>query len=294
MKQELENEQMAHDQTRSSLAEQKSKNKLLEGQVHKVLSDLETAREDHARKMDGAKDELKRAQIRVDAAEEDAQLALDLAKGNAESREQLEVWLQRALQEVQTLRDQLDCIGVTPGSVLPAKKETQRVRFAESPTIVIIPHASEHELINPTPPPPQSSVSKSPRSMVAVGRQLLQKVTTPSTPLPVHTIALTPNKSAERRQKLRERLRAAGEEIPTSLHTPFKTTPAVHGIDMAMATEAIETCKHVSNILRESGSRLGLVGHWWNLSKQDQNIEAMTRHYCNSIEVSILCLLKNG
>ena len=77
MKQELENEQMAHDQTRSSLAEQKSKNKLLEGQVHKVLSDLETSREDHARKMDGAKDELKRAQTRVDAAEEDAQLALD-------------------------------------------------------------------------------------------------------------------------------------------------------------------------------------------------------------------------
>ena len=51
---------------------------------------------------------------------------------------------------------------------------------------------------------------------------------------------------------------------------------------------------YVSNIIRESGSRLGLVGHWWNLSKKDENIEAMTRHYCNSIEVSILCLLKNG
>ena len=293
-KQELENERMAHDETRSSLTEHKSKNMQLEGQIHKVLSDLESAREEHARRMNSIKEDLTQAEIRVQAADEDAQLALDLAKGNADSRQQLEIWLERSLQEVQTLRDQLDCIGVSPASVLPTKKKKQHVHFAESPTVRTVPNRHDDQSMEvPLPPPLPPTMSH--RSMVAVGRQLLQKVHGPPTPQAVHTITLTPQKSAERRQKLRERLRMAGEEIPSPLHTPAKSSPAVHGIDMGLATKAMETCKSVATLIRESGLRLGLTGHWWTLSKQDENIVEMTRQYCNSLEVStcvrLLCFV---
>ena len=287
-KQELENERMAHDHTRSALTEHKSKHVQQEGQIQKVLSDLETSREKHAREMQNLKEDLTRANRRVQAADEDAQLALDLAKGNADSREQLEVWLQRALHEVQTLRDQLDCIGVSPGSILPTKKKKQHVHFAESPTVVTVPNRHTintmdglPSLLLPPPPP------KSPRSMVAAGRHLLQKYNPPSTPHPVVTIALTPNKSAERRQKLRDRLRAAGEDIPSPLQTPVKNSPSVNGIDMGMATKAMEVCHNVASLIRESGLRLDLPGHWWTLNKPDDNVEAMARQYCNSLEVSL-------
>ena len=289
-KQELENERMAHDHTRSSLTEHKSKHVQLEGQIHKVLSDLETSREEHAREMQNLKEDLTRANRRVQAADEDAQLALDLAKGNADSREQLEVWLQRALHEVQTLRDQLDCVGVSPDTMLSTKnKKKQHVHFAESTTVVTVPNRHIVNRMNvlsspllPPPPPPRS-----PRSMVAAGRHLLQKVNPPSTPHPVVTIALTPKKSAERRQELRERLRAAGEDLPSPLQTVIKNSPSVNGIDMGMATKAMETCKNVASLIRESGLRLDLPGHWWTLNKLEDNIEAMVRQYCNSLEVSL-------
>ena len=104
---------------------------------------------------------------------------------------------------------------------------------------------------------------------------------------PVVTIALTPNKSAERRQKLRDRLRAAGEDIPSPLQTPVKNSPSVNGIDMGMATKAMEVCHNVASLIRESGLRLDLPGHWWTLNKPDDNVEAMARQYCNSLEVSL-------
>jgi flagellar motility protein MotE (MotC chaperone) len=59
------------------------------------------------RKVDLLEDELARSQFRVTAAEEDAQVALDLAKENAEGRQQLEGWLQKALQEIQMLREHI-------------------------------------------------------------------------------------------------------------------------------------------------------------------------------------------
>jgi hypothetical protein len=64
---------------------------------------------------------------------------------------------------------------------------------------------------------------------------------------------------------------------------------------MGLATKAMETCKSVATLIRESGLRLGLTGHWWTLSKQDENIVEMTRQYCNSLEVStcvrLLCFV---
>jgi hypothetical protein len=85
-------------------------------------------------------DQLARAKVRVDAAEEDAQAAIDLASNAATSKQEIESWLQQALEEVTLLREQLESIHVNARSGTVATPKKNSVRFAESPTIVTVPN----------------------------------------------------------------------------------------------------------------------------------------------------------
>lgn len=293
-KQALESEQRKHDESRSLLTEARCKNTTLEAQVQKLLNDMETQREDHGRKVDGLEQELRRSQHRVEAAEVDAQLALDLATGNAESREQVEEWLQRSLQEVEILREQLQSTGTEiPHAREPSsskKKNKPTVRFADSP------HVYTGE------PPEEFTVSprsQASRSMVAAGRSLLHRATGDAMHEDDqrHTVSLTPEKSAERRKKLRERLSSLDEDV--HLFSPpmysQETSPSVairtHGVDMGLASKAIETHYRVVSCLVESGKRLGLSGEWWKSPSKvpvgEMDSEAMAVQYCRSVEATI-------
>lgn len=277
-KQALEAETQAHQQTRTDTEHVSSKNTQLEKQIEKLLNDMERQREDSGRKTDALEQELSRAQVRVQAAEEDAQVALDLAKSNGDNLEEVESWLQKALVENQLLREQLQRIGVKPGSVLPTSPDNppppppgKSVRFAESPTIVTVPNRQGQT--GPVVPP----------AMVSAGRQLLQRTATDNE---VHQVRVTPQKSAERRQRLRERLKSLDADV--TIPTPTKS--AVKSMDDGIATKAMETCQVVANLLIESGRRLGLNGHWWtshnNGGRADVgDVDSMTRHYCQSVEV---------
>jgi len=290
-KQALDHERMAHDETRSTLSEARAKNTQLETQIEKLLNDAETQREDCGRQMDGLQQELNRAQVRVEAAEEDAQLALDLAKGNAESREQLETWLQRALQEVEVLRNQLERVGAYGTALLaaspeygaPVVKRKPVVRFAETPTVVEMPAENNDELS--FSPRRQAS-----RSMVAAGRQLLHRATTANDEK-VHAISLTPEKSAERREKLRRRLRDLDSDV--DIATPASVRSSYGGSEVGSATKAMENCSNVARLLRESGQRLGLDTCQKRLD--DSHVESVARNFCQTVEVSrecgILCCL---
>ena len=211
-KQLLEQEQMEHDQTRMSLTKYRAKNAQLESQMDKLLADMEKQKEDHGYSVDDLKRELRSAATRANVAEEDAQVALDLAKQAAEStREQLEVYLQEAVDEVTLLRNQLEQIGVPPGSVMPTTaasprdNSTKGVRFAESPTVLTVPNR-DGTMVLATPP------SAASRSMVAAGRKLLSRAVAASPDTNMHAITLTPQKSAERRQRLRDRLKSLGHQ----------------------------------------------------------------------------------
>ena len=285
-KQALENERIAHDETRSGLTEARAKNTQLETQIQKLLKDVETQREDHGRQMDRLQQELSRAQMRVEAAEEDAQLALDLAKGNAESREQLETWLQRALQEIEILRGGSYACAVLPtssdyvetpqyGGQPPRRKPV--VRFAESPTIVEMP--ADDEAFSPR--------RQTSRSMVAAGRHLLHRATAQSTPddQKMHAVSRTPEESAERREKLRQRLRSLDRDVDIST-PPAQSSigPAVHDADMT--TKAMESCQNVARLLRESGQRVGLAG--WDATHKrvdGTHAESVAKQFCYSVEV---------
>jgi hypothetical protein len=252
------------------------------------LDDFETQREDHGRQMDDLQQELNRAQVRVEAAEEDAQLALDLAKGNAESREQLETWLQRALQEIEVLRGGAYACAVLPTS--PGYADTQQpvkrkpvVRFAESPTIVEMP-ADDDQALSPK--------RQASRSMVAAGRHLLHRAIAESTPdnQKMHSVSFTPEKSAERREKLRRRLRSLDSDVDISTPASAQSSSgsAVRGADMGSATKAVESCQSVARVLRESGQRIGLSGQGWDATHRrldDAHAESMARQFCHTVEV---------
>ena len=104
-KQALEAAHMAHDDTKNALAEERSKSSLLQRKLQTLEGTLETQRETLGRSGDALEENLERATLRMEAAEEDAQLALDFAKESEENREQMEHMLEQALVELQSLRE---------------------------------------------------------------------------------------------------------------------------------------------------------------------------------------------
>jgi hypothetical protein len=269
-KQGLKSEQRMHHEAKVALASRKSKNKSLEDQTQKLLKDLETHRQESTQTVSDLEQELANSKLRLQAAEEDAQLALDLAKESAEKRDQVEEWLQKALEELQLLKEEK----------ANAAPETPRrsVRFADS-TPPLAP-AEPASLTTPR--------GGTPRSMVAAGRQLLRRsMGSPSEE--VLTLELTPAKSAERRRRLRERLTNLEEDIPTPQRSPVSQRVEMNN---SSHKKILEECQSAAKLLQESGQRLDLGGHWWrdrSASRmslaQEIHLEAMTRQYSQSVEV---------
>ena len=284
-KQALKSELRMHEDTKASLASYKAKHKVSEEQNQSLLEELEALRQTSSQTNGELEQELANSKLRLQAAEEDAQLALDLAKDSAEKRDEMEAYLQQALVELQTLKQQ------------QAAPETPKrtVRFADS---------------TPPPPPPppaqtmtpsslmtpRSASSSTPRAMVAAGRQLLRRsLASPSDE--VVTLELTPAKSAERRRRLKERLTKLDhhDDDDPVIHSPPRS-PVSPRVDRSSPVhkKLVEECQNATKLLQESGHRLDLGGHWWRddpahpIKKQHQDIhlEAMTRQYSQSVEVS--------
>jgi len=380
-KQALQRERDAHKDTQLELTTQKALNGQSTLQIQSLEKELQIWKQDDAQKMESLSQELQQSKMRVEAAEEDAELALEMAKENSESREQMEEWLQRSLQEVQLLREQLLVLdpaaaataagGDSSGAGARENNNTEErngmetsasdvlaeddekppkrksvVRFADEmqpPTDDQKVAAEEFELefdLDTETQQASSSDRHSSKSMVAAGRSLLQR----SRPIaeenndmddPVHVINFTPETSTERRERLSQRLRelGGGEEMNDDLqdenapspsafsihHTPSSLSSSpyhhkdhhhhTHGVEIGYASKAIESCKTISNLLKESGKRLDLGGHYFRTptsltgtitprkgtpgttpkkddgSNQNVNVEALARQYCNSVEV---------
>jgi hypothetical protein len=285
-KQMLKSEQRMRDETKASLAAVKSKNKSLEEQNQNLLADMEKQRDEAKQKIDALEQDLTRANYRMEAAEEDAQFALDLAKESAEKRDQMEDFLQKALQELERLRAQPNSAPTTP---------KRSVRFAD--TTPKLPRPPPPQLEKLTPIVAEESPRPGPsRSMIAAGRQLLRRAQSPSHEQAVVTLEYTPVKSAERRNRLRERLKNMEDDI--MLPSPPRQAAAAAAsprMDAGFTTstpngKVAEECKNVAKLLQESGRRLDLGGHWWRDAgkspQPDVHLEAMARQYCQSVEVS--------
>ena len=109
-RQQLEAEQMAHDETQSALQQSKTLQRQRETELERLLHQMETDREDGGRRLDAVERDLHRAESRVQEAEQDADLAYEIAKEKAGAKDQMEEWLHRALAEIQGLRDYIAAV----------------------------------------------------------------------------------------------------------------------------------------------------------------------------------------
>jgi hypothetical protein len=273
-RQALKSEQRMHEDTKASLASYKSKHACLEEQNHKLLEELERTKLEAQNRTSELEQELQKASTRVQAAEEDAQLALELAKDSAEKNDELEDWLQTATEEIRILNEE-------KAAQASKKLETPKraVHFADTTPPLPPPQQPEQTpMATPASSTPRGGPS---REMVAAGRQLLRR-TMGSPGDEVLTLELTPAKSAERRRRLRERLTQQQDvDIPTPQKSPQRS-------DARISNKIVDECKNSAKLLQQSGQRLDLGGHWWRdqRGQHEINLEAMTRQYCQSVEVS--------
>eukprot|EP00526_Cylindrotheca_closterium_P017185 CAMPEP_0113660544 /NCGR_PEP_ID=MMETSP0017_2-20120614/32958_1 /TAXON_ID=2856 /ORGANISM="Cylindrotheca closterium" /LENGTH=309 /DNA_ID=CAMNT_0000575189 /DNA_START=69 /DNA_END=996 /DNA_ORIENTATION=+ /assembly_acc=CAM_ASM_000147 len=103
-KQALKSEQRMHHQTKTALETMRTNNRELEQQKNSLQKTVDTELKEGIQNRQELEHELKQSNLRLQAAEEDAQLALDLAKESAERRDEMEVALKSALYELQRLK----------------------------------------------------------------------------------------------------------------------------------------------------------------------------------------------
>ena len=273
-KQALQSEQRMHDDTKAALSTQRVKAKTLEEENKKLKRQMEQIQRENDQKVAELEHELAKSKHIVEAAEEDAQLALDLAKESSEKRDEMESELLRAMEELKLLKEQP-----------PPAVETPRrsVRFADESSAASSP--APDAMVLATPVQPKDSPS---RTMVAAGRQLLRRSAAGTPNAEVIVLELTPAKSAERRQRLRERLvqlEDGGSPLALMPATPPepRTPPPRH-------LKESDDCRNAARLLQESGRRLELAGHWWrkgHLMVPVHEMEAMTRQFCQSVEFKV-------
>ncbi|KAL7578356.1 hypothetical protein ACA910_012761 [Epithemia clementina (nom. ined.)] len=216
-KQAIAEERAMHEQTKAELEKARKRAEAFENQMEEMQNQQETERERYDNKIQELETDLEAANRRVTAADEDAQEALDLAKTNAESREQVEAWLQQALDEIQTLR----------AHVAGLQQQQLLHEFGDANNN----HHHHHHLVRNTNRPSSSrgggggengnlletslesiaeedtnnrhlatSPARPARALVAAGRQMLQRTQ------PAMVIVSSPLDANERRIRLKEHL----------------------------------------------------------------------------------------
>jgi hypothetical protein len=278
-KQALEAEQMKHDETRSALQRASSKAAQLEGQMDQVLNDMETQRETLGRRVDSLEHELAHARMRLEAAEEDANLAFEIAKDNDERREEAERLLAVAQQEIDELKAQIAVLSRTrrpqpppppphlpPPTSIPTPRSQQQQSAAEmdvvdankraSPKVVRFADndqsrhfdAQSAMTASTTSSNQAHASSSSPsssrmdRSLVSSGREVLRQFAAGVDPLNVKDLSI--EVLIERRRRLHDRMKSLdghmGGSSP-SQHS-FSTTSSLPTFSpMASPLKDIET-----------------------------------------------------
>jgi hypothetical protein len=316
-KQALKSEQCLHQNCQTSISSIQSKTANMEKRNQKLLEDSEKQRQQSTKQISDFEQELELSRLRLQAAEEDAQLALDLAKDSAEQRDEMEGYLHQAQEEIRNLKQQQQQQGHTVVNREEGSQQEQlvivetpkrHVHFSSDTDIVQHEEKSSFE-VSDTPRPP--------RSMITAGRQVLirqRNMLASSSPHQdaIIRIDLTPTKSAERRQRLRQRLNEQLNEsndgttitLFSSSSSPSRTPNSpnrstdvlVDGtITNAATKKKLEEYHTAIRILQISGKRLDLDGYWWRehsktMPSNNNNpiqIDIMTRQYCQNVEFKI-------
>eukprot|EP00559_Dactyliosolen_fragilissimus_P002797 CAMPEP_0184857226 /NCGR_PEP_ID=MMETSP0580-20130426/2394_1 /TAXON_ID=1118495 /ORGANISM="Dactyliosolen fragilissimus" /LENGTH=697 /DNA_ID=CAMNT_0027352703 /DNA_START=91 /DNA_END=2184 /DNA_ORIENTATION=- len=229
-KHRLQIEQTNHEHTTQALQE-------ANGQKQQLATQLTQMTMDYDAKIQNLERELSIANERVLTAEEDAQVALDIAKESQETREQVESLLERALHEIELLRnennggDAADKSESLPQPHDDASWTPENTTSLENPLASIQEETDSHGASSDsndndtltTDPDPVSSPSLAPSSsslsvnkkMVAMGRDLLLRARA-SQQIPYNSTTTTTTAPS------------TPSSNPKDLSTPSKNTPTTY------------------------------------------------------------------
>ena len=277
-KQALSDERAMHEETKAELEKSRKKAMDYENQMDEMFSNQETERQKYDNRVQELETDIKTSNRRVDMAEADAQEALNLARANVASREQVEEWLQHALKEVETLRARI----VQQQEYHLQQHSTDSIGskiFTEDNGQA---HPSSLESIAEEDTSDTSSSPARPgRALVAAGRQILQRNQ-------AMTVVTSPLDAAERRRRLKERMNSLSANVDRP-SPPMNQKPQQHH-HLGTSVEALDICRRTTRILKESAKRLRLSGRWWTgmslRGPAELQLDTMARHYCHEIEVS--------
>jgi hypothetical protein len=245
------------------------------------------------------------AKVKIQAAEHDAQEALELAHEAAESRTEMEVFLQYALDELEGLRDGVAGRGHVIGKQLPIIAEDDA---AESDNLSHNGVDGDELMHSPKRSSPRSLDRR--RAGISAGRTLLRQALDQddasfastlddsvgsSTTDNSYFITLT-RKSAEKRQRLVNRLkRSKNEDMPSMKNVVVFSSSDREGLDLKYTNAVSKGMKAIASVIRKSGRSLGLGGRWFKRSnrmtksngEEELDMERMTNSYCKSVETLI-------
>ena len=305
-KQALKSEKRLHKDCQLSLASLQSKRIELMNTNQQLVEQHEMERNQSTMQITHLEQELGLSRSRLEAAEEDAQLALDLAMDSSAEREKMEESLQNAQEEIEMLREQQQ------------NGKQLSVHFADD--IADNTHTKSSTNMN-IGSAQMKRGNGPPRSMIAAGRQLLLKRNM-SPQDAVIRIQLSPARSVERRQQLCRRLnehlnedaniallssspsRTPLSPTPGNNHSTTTTpsgvdTPSHFSIHNTITKKELEEYHTATKILEISGKRLDLDDYWWREQSKTSvtiqhnpiQIDVMTRQYCQNVEVRTIRLV---
>lgn len=255
-----------------------------------LRADMETMREEWGRKNDELQRELDLTKRRLVTADQDAEMALELAHNNSLAREEIEAWykqcLERNLELESSLQQQLQLQHeqqpLLQNGTHHLHYENQQMVLAssagEANGMVQYDEHSNHPStmsLEPkalSPPKPSSS-------MVATGRRLWEQSRAAGTRGDTtKSIASVAKRSQERQRQLSERLKSM-DDTPQPL---------------ALMDSPNESNGRITKLLQDSGRRLVLPGRWWAKTEESsahdatpESTENLTKHYCRAVEVSV-------
>jgi hypothetical protein len=307
-KQALKSEQRLHKDCQSSLASLQSKKIESKNKNQKLVEKHDMEQKQSTMQISHLEQELELSRSRLEAAEEDAQLALDLATDSAEERDKMEESLRKAEKEIEMLKEEQQ------------NGKRRQLATVGSPKLNV--HFADDIAGNSSTNIGSAQMKREngpPRSMIAAGRQiLLRRNMSPQDA--VIRIQLSPAKSVERRQQLCRRLNEHLNESSTSNNedaniallssSPSRTplsptpgnkntstttyggnTPARFSINGTITKKELEEYHTAMKILEISGKRLDLDGYGWREHSKTMiihnpiQIDVMTRQYCQNVEV---------
>jgi cell division protein FtsB len=279
--------------SQSQMSTLQDRNSDLQAELNRLNSELETIREHSESEVQSFSSKYNAQLVRANAAEEDATVALELAKDATAAKEECEEWLGRSMEEIELWKSRCgelerQLVGHENRFPIVEDDETRKVRFAlESPASPVVgedgsykttspsPRKQPRGAIPPPPPPPappletqSTEAGASPhatpnRSSIASGRALLCRASPGPSPQQKAQIKDLLKRTTETRRILKERI-ATPTKQPPSLAIDVTSNGSASVIDEdGFASRQGAACRSIGKTIRDSGIRLNLEGKWF-------------------------------